>query len=231
MFTRARHWSLYSARRIQSTTSYPSCLRYILILSSHLSLGPQGGLFPSVFPTKILYTFQSMRATWTAHLILLDFITLITFGEVYKIWSLLITFKHRCGPIHGSQSYISESCEADHSPPSGAEVKNRWNYTSTPTYVFMECCLVKNRYNYIISFFFLACIWFAFDNPLTSEFKIRSLNHEVKLKHRNMTHRLYSTPYNAQKSNSRDTCGLRIVTTELIGKNKTCLQILIKCPE
>jgi hypothetical protein len=27
--------------------------------------------------------------------------------------------------------------EADHSPPSSAEVKNAWNYTSTPQYVFM----------------------------------------------------------------------------------------------
>jgi hypothetical protein len=27
--------------------------------------------------------------------------------------------------------------EADHSPPSTAEVKNAWSYTSTPQYVFM----------------------------------------------------------------------------------------------
>jgi hypothetical protein len=27
--------------------------------------------------------------------------------------------------------------EADHSPPSSAEVKNAWSYTSTPQYVFM----------------------------------------------------------------------------------------------
>jgi hypothetical protein len=27
--------------------------------------------------------------------------------------------------------------EADHSPPSSAEVKNAWNYTSTLLYVFM----------------------------------------------------------------------------------------------
>jgi hypothetical protein len=29
------------------------------------------------------------------------------------------------------------SCEADHSPPTGAEVKKTWNYTSTPPYAFM----------------------------------------------------------------------------------------------
>jgi hypothetical protein len=33
--------------------------------------------------------------------------------------------------------------EADHSPPSGAEVKNEWSYVSTPQYVFMEWCSVK----------------------------------------------------------------------------------------
>jgi hypothetical protein len=27
--------------------------------------------------------------------------------------------------------------EADHSPPSSAEVKKMWSYTSTPLYVFM----------------------------------------------------------------------------------------------
>jgi hypothetical protein len=39
--------------------------------------------------------------------------------------------------------------EADHSPPSSAEVKNAWSYASThPTNVFMAQCLVKNRGNF-----------------------------------------------------------------------------------
>jgi hypothetical protein len=38
-------------------------------------------------------------------------------------------------------------CEADHSLPSSAEVKNAWSYTSTPQYVFMAWCLVKHRDN------------------------------------------------------------------------------------
>jgi len=33
--------------------------------------------------------------------------------------------------------------EADHSPPSSAEVRNAWSYTSTSQYVFMAWCLVK----------------------------------------------------------------------------------------
>jgi hypothetical protein len=37
--------------------------------------------------------------------------------------------------------------EADNSPPSSAEVKNAWSYTSTLQYVFMAWCLVKHRDN------------------------------------------------------------------------------------
>jgi hypothetical protein len=33
--------------------------------------------------------------------------------------------------------------EANHLPPSSAEVKNTWSYTSTPLYVFMAWCLIK----------------------------------------------------------------------------------------
>jgi len=35
--------------------------------------------------------------------------------------------------------------EADHSPPSSAEVKSAWMYTSTPPYVFMPWYFVKHR--------------------------------------------------------------------------------------
>jgi hypothetical protein len=41
--------------------------------------------------------------------------------------------------------------EADHSPPSCAEVKNAWSYTSTPQYVFVAWCLVKHRDNFTFS--------------------------------------------------------------------------------
>jgi hypothetical protein len=63
--------------------------RFIVILFSYLCLGLPNGLFPSDFPTKILYVFliSLMHATCAAHIILLDLITPITFGEVYKLWS------------------------------------------------------------------------------------------------------------------------------------------------
>jgi hypothetical protein len=45
--------------------------------------------------------------------------------------------------------------ETDHSPPPSAEVKNVWNYASTPPYVFMKWCLVKHRDNFTFSCFLL----------------------------------------------------------------------------
>jgi hypothetical protein len=40
--------------------------------------------------------------------------------------------------------------ESDHSPPFSAEVKNAWNYTFIPSYVFMGCCLVNHRDNFTL---------------------------------------------------------------------------------
>jgi hypothetical protein len=41
--------------------------------------------------------------------------------------------------------------EADHSRPSSAEVQNAWSHTSTPQYVFMVWCLVKQRDTFTLS--------------------------------------------------------------------------------
>jgi hypothetical protein len=41
--------------------------------------------------------------------------------------------------------------EADHSPPSSAEVKKAWSYTSTPPYDFIMQLLVKPRDNFNVT--------------------------------------------------------------------------------
>jgi hypothetical protein len=52
-FTRALHLFLSWTRPTQSTSSYPTSPRSILILSTHLRLGLSSGLFPSGFPTNL----------------------------------------------------------------------------------------------------------------------------------------------------------------------------------
>jgi len=85
-FTSARHLSLFWATSIQSITPHPTSWRSIIILSFHLRLSLPSGLFPSGFLTKTLYTPlpSSIRATCTAHLILLDFINRTILDEQYR---------------------------------------------------------------------------------------------------------------------------------------------------
>jgi len=67
------------------------------MLYSHLNLGLPSGLFHSDFPTKTLYTplLSPIYATFPTHLIHLDLITQIIFGEQYRSQgSTLHSFLH-----------------------------------------------------------------------------------------------------------------------------------------
>jgi hypothetical protein len=61
--------------------------KIILILSTHLRLDLRSDLFPSGFPTNILYAFifYLIRATCPSQLILHYLIILIILGEEYKL--------------------------------------------------------------------------------------------------------------------------------------------------
>jgi len=80
--------SLPQTRQIQSMPLHTVSLLSVLILSSHLCLGPTDGLCLSCFPTIALCgpLFFCICAICPIHLILHDFITQILFGEEYNSW-------------------------------------------------------------------------------------------------------------------------------------------------
>ena len=81
----------------RSSTYTSHFLNIHLILSSHLSLSLPSGLFHSDFPTITLYMtlFSPIRATYSASLILLDFIIRKILGEKYRsLSSSLCSFLH-----------------------------------------------------------------------------------------------------------------------------------------
>ena len=99
--TSVRHLSLSWASPIQSIYPHPTSWSSILILSTHLRRGLPRGFLPSGFPTKTLYTplSSTIRATCSAHLILLDFITRTILDEEYKLFSSSLC-NHLHSPVH-----------------------------------------------------------------------------------------------------------------------------------
>jgi hypothetical protein len=64
-----------------------SSLNTILMLVLHLCLGLLSFLVPSDFPTRMLYKFliSLIHATYPVHIALHNLVTLIIFGEEYKL--------------------------------------------------------------------------------------------------------------------------------------------------
>jgi hypothetical protein len=87
--------SLSWARSIQSISPHSISLWSILILSTHQSFGLPSGLFPSGFPTNILYAFLFYPHSYymSCPLILLYFIILITFWPTTAIANKIIEEK------------------------------------------------------------------------------------------------------------------------------------------
>jgi hypothetical protein len=70
MFTRARHWALFWAISIQSTSSHPMSVRPIITFSSHahldLASGPVRQKWPSLFSPNVANTNECF--CWCRHL-------------------------------------------------------------------------------------------------------------------------------------------------------------------
>jgi hypothetical protein len=95
VFTRAHNWTLTLATEIHLKPSHPISLSSIVILEFLLRVNSSSGLSPSGLPSKVLnaffpYFYLPMCATYWAHLILLDLVSVIKFGKEYKLWSLLL---------------------------------------------------------------------------------------------------------------------------------------------
>ena len=73
-------------------TPYPTCLRSVLILSSHLRLGYSSCVFPSDFPTKILYVhlLSHIRATCPAPNVSSDWSPFLGWNSL--LWEQILAF-------------------------------------------------------------------------------------------------------------------------------------------
>jgi hypothetical protein len=159
MFKIARHWSLFWARLIQSIPHAIS-VRSILIFFFHLRLGLQSDSFLQHFLSKFCMHFislpcllhashssfdhltqlvQRLATGWTAEMSEFE-------SRMDKIFLLFTSSRPVLGPIWPPTQQLPGAVspwvkrrgrDADHSPPTSAEIKNSWISTSDSPYVFM----------------------------------------------------------------------------------------------
>jgi hypothetical protein len=70
-------------------------------------------------------------------------------GQLRDVFNFAIASRPDLGPTQRPNEWIQAALslgikrpgrQADHSPPSSAEIKNAWSYTSVPPYVLMALC-------------------------------------------------------------------------------------------
>jgi hypothetical protein len=150
IFTRARHWYLFWARWIQSTTTRN--ISPILLLSSDPRLGLRSGLYVSGFPTEILYAYLTLPRAVIAQ-------SVKRWATGWTIGVLRFHSRRGLGIFHFTTASTT-ALGATQPPIQGVpgslslRVSNEWSYTSTPPYAFVAWCLVKAHgqlYIYLLS--------------------------------------------------------------------------------
>jgi hypothetical protein len=99
-----------------------------------------------------------------------------TAGCPYRLVAHPTSYPMNTGVI--SQGLKRPRREADHSPPSSAEVKNAWSCTSTHQYVFMAWYLIKHRENFTFSIIMTGCNRLCTCSTLGSRKRRYSFRHD-----------------------------------------------------
>jgi hypothetical protein len=107
-------------------------------------------------PTTVIVCFRLLHLFWPVpgheighyRLLINPYLFIIHLAYAVRTLPPPPTISYPMGKGGTSLGIKREEREADHPPPSSAEFKNAWSYTSTPSYVFIAWYLVKHRINF-----------------------------------------------------------------------------------